>query len=178
MRSVRRLVILTPMITAIIVAGGVTAALAFFVLPGDNRPSIPGPQGTTISAPTVAETVGPAGEATEVGPPTATVVPEESEEQGEEVAQLPEETTLEYVEESTPKPRVIRRPTGPAPADAVATETQTPTREPTAEATRDDQLLPNPPPAAATATATVTVTREATRRPAATEEPSPTRRPS
>src|SRR5215211_2172755 len=149
MRLARRLVILTPMMIALIVAGGVTAALAFFVLPSDSRRSTPEPQGTTISAPTVAETVEPAEEATEEVPPPATLVPEEDE----EVAQLPEETSLENVEESTPTPRVIRRPTGTASAEVVATAPEAPTREPTAVATRDDQLLPNPPPVA-TATST------------------------
>ncbi|MEA2586670.1 MAG: hypothetical protein QOF33_4755, partial [Thermomicrobiales bacterium] len=60
MRLLRRLVILTPMITAILVAGGVTAALAFFVLPAADESPAPRPRGTTLPAPTAAEPSRPA----------------------------------------------------------------------------------------------------------------------
>src|SRR4051812_8652407 len=100
----RRLVILTPMMTAIVVAGGVTAALAFIVLPANDHHQ-PEPRGTTIAAPSVAETPQPTAEATEERRATATeALPGVDD---AEIAQVPQEGVSDAVVDSTPTPRVI-----------------------------------------------------------------------
>jgi hypothetical protein len=119
MATLRRFALLTPMVSAIIIAAGVTAALAYFVLPSSNNRPPPEPHGTTIPAPTAANAVdsSPTPRLTSGLRPTSTPAPVgvresweiaavQETDAGEPAERLADEST----EEPTPTPRVVRRP--------------------------------------------------------------------
>src|SRR4051794_5413475 len=107
MKVFGRLIILTPMVVAVLVAGGVTAALAFFVLPSSDPISSP-PSGTSIAAPAVAETVTPTqpneDEIASQASATAWLIAAVEDVQD---AQSESEVDGADEDESTPTPRVI-----------------------------------------------------------------------
>src|SRR5688500_3388229 len=107
MTLLRRFVILTPMIAAVIDADGGTTALAYFVLTSNDQRPRTEISGTTIAAPTVGSdetlpTEEPPGEET---PAATTAAIEEPE-----VAQVREVPPPDAAVTVTPTPRVLTRP--------------------------------------------------------------------